>query len=193
MACLSLILRCPPVVGHCTNKSALAAFLWFSTFAWTASLVIVILQWRSYRSGGAAGRPFQPPDHSSAAGYDDAFDEPRDEEDAYGAIPPPPMTSVHYSDSSYAGRQSGYYGSGETPFADPLPSGYQPASPPRAAQPSYADPCELVLKHLHWFLRHFLYFSDDVIRRELEFEEQQSGRPTTSSQAPQIGALPYDR
>lgn len=121
--------------------------------------MLTFLQWRNYRSGGASGQPFNPPDNSTSSGYDDAFDVPNDardddEEESY-VIPPvmsqAPMQqppAVSYGDSNYLGRQSGAYAGADRPFADPLPTGYgnpfgdaQQQQQVRPASQPYADPC----------------------------------------------------
>lgn len=123
--------------------------------------MLTFLQWRNYRSGGASGQPFNPPDNSTSSGYDDAFDVPndaRDDEEESYVIPPvmsqAPMQqppAVSYGDSNnYLGRQSGAYAGADRPFADPLPTGYgnpfgDAQTQERPASQPYADPCALYL------------------------------------------------
>ncbi|KAJ6468470.1 hypothetical protein C8R45DRAFT_1018920 [Mycena sanguinolenta] len=135
--------------GWCSTKKAGAIFFWGAFIFWTASLVLLILDWRNGKlhSSEARDPPFTHP-HQEATEFEMDYD-PDDEE--YQHIPPARRTTSEapstydpaatsgpnpFSDANrYAapapqtpvhGRPSiDAYGA----FSDPAPSGFSPAAP----------------------------------------------------------------
>jgi len=120
--------------GWCNTKKAGAVFLWLVFGFWAASLVYLILQWRSNKLGGPRDPPFRPPQEHFDA-------EEGEEEEGYTSIPPVRQPSVN------ASSPSARYDLPITanPFSDsnqysapPSSAGYAPApnSQPLAGRPS---------------------------------------------------------
>ncbi|KAK0469956.1 uncharacterized protein EV420DRAFT_1258036 [Desarmillaria tabescens] len=130
--------------GWCNTKKAGAIFLWLAFVFWTASLGLLIWEWR--KSGGRPLRgrkpqdePFAPPmDHESVTQYDEDEDDstslPHHAQPTGGVTAQDPFSDTNrYSGASaqrptstaYSGRPSmDQYGA----FSDPAPSGYSAGS-----------------------------------------------------------------
>ncbi|KAF9533727.1 hypothetical protein CPB83DRAFT_844444 [Crepidotus variabilis] len=126
--------------GWCITKKAAAIFFWLAFVFWVASVVVLVLDWRSGKLHAPQRRdePFQPPariQHDEEEGDVDA-----DEDDDYEHIPParrttgpPAMGNNRYEDNSNADQ---------SPFADPrypaqTPLTYTPAPAGRASMDTY--------------------------------------------------------
>jgi len=82
--------------GWCSTKKAGAIFLWFAFGFWAASLVLLILDWRSGRISG----PRDPPFNASTL-HDHVFEEGEgDEESAYEHTPAVTQRNSTYDDSN---------------------------------------------------------------------------------------------
>lgn len=137
---------------------------------WLASLVTLIMDWRS----GRLTRPRDPPFHPPVEVHEGGYEEGDDEESSYHHIPPVSHRATTYDDSNAqsspfsdnsrfrdsdapSNASPGGYGGGGIPagrpsmdaygaFSDPAPSGFAPPSPSGMPQPAvsrtmqYADP-----------------------------------------------------
>jgi len=147
--------------GWCSTKKAGAVFFWLSTISWVATMVFLVLEWRSGKSTLKRDPNFNPPSQMRA--HEDDDDDDDDEESRYDApmasqapqLPPmrrgtaeevsSPFTDDHRyrgPDPVPAGRPSiDAYGA----FDDPAPSGFgapaaAPPSPGVSRTMQYADP-----------------------------------------------------
>ncbi|KAK0193619.1 hypothetical protein F5146DRAFT_1031459 [Armillaria mellea] len=126
--------------GWCSTKKAGAIFLWLAFVFWTASLGLLIWEWRKAGGRPLRGRkpqdePFAPPmDHESVTQYDEDDDDTSNivshAQPSGGVVPQDPFSDTsRYSgvsaqrpaSTAYSGRPSmDQYGA----FSDPAPSGY---------------------------------------------------------------------
>ncbi|KAF8656876.1 hypothetical protein AX16_002422 [Volvariella volvacea WC 439] len=151
------------LAGWCQTKKAGAIFFWLAFAFWTASLVLLILDWRSgkLRTHTPRDPPFKPPTNA-----DDI--EGTDDDDGYHHIPPARRTTLGdpgaYDNSDALGSpfadshrynapgQTAYTPTATTPsipvasrpsmdaygaFSDPAPTGYGPTftGPPVIPEP----------------------------------------------------------
>ncbi|KAJ7914884.1 hypothetical protein B0H13DRAFT_2232046 [Mycena leptocephala] len=119
--------------GWCSTKKAGAIFFWGAFIFWGASLVLLILDWRSGKlhTSHARDPPFTHP-QQEATEFEMDYDP---DEDDYHHIPPratrtppnlPPRTIPRHQTPPVHGRPSiDAYGA----FSDPAPSGFSPAAP----------------------------------------------------------------
>ncbi|TRM64944.1 hypothetical protein BD626DRAFT_490413 [Schizophyllum amplum] len=122
--------------GWCNTKKAAAIFFWLAFASWLASLILLILDWRSGKLHmGARDPPFQRPETANLD-EDDDYDigrNDRDEEEtSYQQIPP-----VRTSMAAAPATRYDNSGSPTSPFADT--HRYQPAAnigAPTAGRPS---------------------------------------------------------
>lgn len=151
----------------CNTKKASAIFFWFAWAFWTASLVLIVMDWRS----GKANRPRDPPfEHPADEDYDDedeessyhptnnrqstydapAADSPFSDNNRYSAsnpvppsIPPISFTSTPppagFSSPTNPRPSMDVYGA----FSDPAPSGYSPGGIPPAQSPPQQESARL--------------------------------------------------
>ncbi|KAF8958340.1 hypothetical protein BDZ97DRAFT_1668694 [Flammula alnicola] len=126
--------------GWCSTKKAGAIFFWLAFAFWAASLVMLVLDWRSGKLHAHRDPPFQRPQttHDEEEGEED-------EDASYTHVPPVRRTaSSNASESQYDNS-----GSAQSPFADPQrysgapsqsggvpPSAYTPALQQPAGRPS---------------------------------------------------------
>ncbi|KAF9565418.1 hypothetical protein CPC08DRAFT_189701 [Agrocybe pediades] len=117
--------------GWCNTKKAAAVFFWFAFGFWAASLVLLILDWRSGKLHGHRDPPFHRPQPTQD---EEAVDE-EEEEASYTHVPPvrrATATGNRYDNSD----------STQSPFADPqrysqVATPYTPAvQQPMAGRPS---------------------------------------------------------
>jgi len=144
--------------GWCSTKKAGAVFFWLSTIFWIATMVFLVLEWRSGKSVPRRDPNFNPPSQMDA--HED--DEDDDEESRYD--PPissqapqlPPMRRGTEEVSSPFSDEHRYRGPDTEPvgrpsidaygaFSDPAPSGFGapaagPPSPGVSRTMQYADP-----------------------------------------------------
>ncbi|KAJ7721717.1 hypothetical protein DFH07DRAFT_295508 [Mycena maculata] len=98
--------------GWCSTKKAGAIFFWGAFVFWTASLVLLILDWRSGKlhTGQARDPPFTHP-QQEATEFEMDYDP---DEDDYHHIPPARRATASESPSTYDPEAS----SGPNPFSD---------------------------------------------------------------------------
>ncbi|KAJ7454820.1 hypothetical protein FB451DRAFT_1279482 [Mycena latifolia] len=114
--------------GWCSTKKAGAVFFWGAFIFWTASLVLLILDWRSGKLHTSHPRdpPFTHP-QQEATEFEMDYDP---DEDDYQHIPPARRPTASESPSTYDPEAT----SGPNPFSDANRYGAQPA--PAHGRPS---------------------------------------------------------
>jgi hypothetical protein len=124
--------------GWCSTKKAAAIFFWFAFGFWAASLVLLVLDWRSGKLHVARDPPFQRP--QSTHDEEDARGEleEEDEDASYTHVPPARRTTATGNGSRYDNSNAA-----QSPFADPQrysqaggSTPYTPAVQPMAGRPS---------------------------------------------------------
>ncbi|KAJ7086054.1 hypothetical protein B0H15DRAFT_782346 [Mycena belliarum] len=134
--------------GWCSTKKAGAIFFWGAFIFWTASVVLLVLDWRSGKLHTAHPRdpPFTHP-QQEATEFEMDYDP---DEDDYQHIPPARRTTGPHSPASYDPAASSgpnpfsdtnrYAAAAPVPhgrpsidaygaFSDPAPSGFSPSAP----------------------------------------------------------------